>query len=113
MPSGLQLFLDHDTESERQQRPERSLRDLVGVLAENAYWDDYGEQGPGLYARIRVFDSFAEQLRELAPHIGLSVRALGESHFGEAEGESGPVIERIHATLSVDFVTLPGRGGKV
>lgn len=110
---GLQQFWDHPTVSEEFQRPERSLRDLAAVLASSAEWNESGFNGPGLYAKSKVFEPYVEALKEMAPHIGVSVVIFGMSHTGEVDGTQGDIIDKIVAARSVDFVTLPARGGKI
>ena len=110
---GLKSFWDHPTKSEERERPERSLRDLAGVLTEDARWEDAGAEGPGLYGRVKLTGQYREAVKELAPHIGLSIRATGAGREGEAEGRKGRIIEAIVGAKSVDFVTAPGAGGKV
>lgn len=110
---GTHMYWDHPSISEAMERPERSLRDLAAVFLENARWDPNGPKGPGLYTKAKAFPSYREALREMAPHIGPSIRAFGNAHFGEMEGRSGPIVESIVAAQSVDFVTQPGAGGEV
>ena len=110
---GLHMYIDHPTPTEEAERPERSVNGLGGVLESDAYWQDDGPAGPGLYADAKVFAPFKERLDELAPHIGVSIRALGKASKGEAEGKKGNIIEAITAAKSVDFVTTPGAGGRV
>lgn len=111
--AGTKMYWDHPTMSEEIERPERSLRDLAAELTEDAYWDENGPDGPGLYANAKVFGPYREAVDELASHIGVSIRALGRAKQGEAEGRRGPIIEAITQAKSVDFVTEPGAGGKV
>jgi hypothetical protein len=107
---GTPMFLDHPSRAEEHDRPERSVRDIAAVLAEDARYDP---QRKGLVARVQVFPQFRELLSNLAEHIGLSIRADGTSTFGEAEGRSGHIVTAITEALSVDYVTKAGRGGKV
>jgi hypothetical protein len=92
-------------------RPERSLADLAGVLAEDARWSNTPE--PGLYARVQVFAPYRDVIREMAPHIGVSHYVSGESKPGNAEGRQGNIITMIAHVRSVDFVTVAGRGGAI
>lgn len=108
-----QMFWDHPKKSDVYDRPERSIRDLAGILTEAGHYEANGPKGPGIYARMRAFPEFAEALKSLAPHIGLSHYARGPWKEGEAEGRKGPIIEAITDVRSVDFVTLPGRGGAI
>ena len=110
---GLQMYWDHPTQTEERERPERSLRDLAGELVENARYMPDGAWGPGPYARAKVFGTFANTINELAPHIGVSINGRGLAEQGEAEGQEGPIIQEISSVRSVDFVTVPGAGGKI
>lgn len=111
--AGTKMYWDHPTSTEAAERPERSLRDLAGELVTSAHWDAAHADGPGLYADAKVFSPFRESLDQLAPHIGVSIRASGTAVQGEAEGRTGPVIDALLAAMSVDFVTEAGRGGRV
>lgn len=111
--AGLQMYWNHPSKSDEKERPERDLRDLAGVLTEDARWDEQGAKGPGLYSRAKVFSAYRDAVAEMGPYIGLSHYVWGESKTGEAEGKKGDIITRIVAARSVDFVTVPGRGGAI
>ena len=111
--AGLQMFWNHPSKTDEKDRPERDLRDLAGVLTEDAWWDEHGPKGPGVYARAKVFSPYRDAVAEMGPYIGLSHYVWGESKTGEAEGKKGDIITRIVAARSVDFVTVPGRGGAI
>lgn len=112
-PRGTQMFLDHPTMTERNDRPERSVRDLAAVLESDGVWNANGKNGPGLYAFAKVFETWKPLIAELAAHIGVSIRAAAEMSSGEAEGRKGRIIDRLVEAVSVDFVTRAGRGGAV
>lgn len=112
-PAGTHMYLDHPTESEAKERPERSVRDLAAVTVSQPEFREDGLHGPGLYARASVLPQYAPIIDALAPHIGVSIRAHGSFNEGEAEGRKGRVITKIAKGESVDFVTKPGAGGKV
>ncbi len=111
--AGTQMFWNHPSKTDEKDRPERDLRDLAGVLTEDARWDEHGPKGPGVYARAKVFSPYRDAVAEMGPYIGLSHYVWGESKPGEAEGKKGDIITRIVAARSVDFVTVPGRGGAI
>jgi len=111
--AGLQMYWNHPSKSDEKERPERDLRDLAGVLTEDARWDEQGPKGPGLYSRAKIFSAYRDAVAEMGPYIGLSHYVWGESKQGEAEGKKGDIITRIAAARSVDFVTVPGRGGAI
>jgi len=107
-PAGTQMYLDHPTYTESVERPARSVRDLAGVLVEDAVWN-----GQALVAQARVFDTFRHAIAEMADSIGVSIRGGAEVSDGEAEGRRGRIVERIAEVASVDFVTRAGRGGRI
>ena len=111
--AGLQMFWNHPSKTDEKDRPERDLRDLAAVLTEDAWWDEHGPKGPGVYARAKVFSPYRDAVAEMGPYIGLSHYVWGESKPGEAEGRKGEIITRIVAARSVDYVTLAGRGGAI
>jgi hypothetical protein len=110
---GLKMFWNHQTKVEEAQRPEGSLYELAGELTSDARWMDHGPAGSALYADAKVFSAYQATVNELAPSIGVSIRAEGRARDGEAEGKKGPIIERIAVAKSVDFVTSPGAGGEI
>ncbi len=111
--AGTHMYVDHPTASEQVERPERSLRELGGVLVSDAQYQNDPVEGPGLYADAKVFADFQPVLMETAPHIGVSINADGKVREGAAEGRSGAIVEQITGARSVDFVTKAGAGGKV
>ena len=111
--AGTHAYWDHPSLSEEKDRPERSLRDLAGTLTRDAYWDANGPAGPGLYGEAKVASAYRDAVQELAPHIGMSIRAWGRGGVGEAEGRKGKVISELAAARSVDFVTTAGAGGQI
>ncbi|MDP9326506.1 MAG: hypothetical protein M3O87_08245 [Candidatus Dormibacteraeota bacterium] len=110
---GLHMYWDHPTRTEESDRPERSLRDLAAVQVGDSIYDASGPAGPGLYADAKPFDAFRESIEDLASDIGVSIRALGTAHQGEAEGKIGRILDDLVAAESTDFVTVAGRGGEI
>lgn len=109
----LKMYWNHATAVEEAERPEGDLNALAAELVSPARWDDNGAKGPGLYADAKVFGPYQEAVNELAPHIGVSIRANGRATTGTAEGRTGAIIQEIAAARSVDFVTEPGAGGRI
>lgn len=112
-PDGTHMYWNHQTASEEASRPEGDLRDLAAVLVETPHWEESGPYGPGMYSRGKAFGAYKDAVAELAPHIGVSIRAFGSAVKGEAEGRKGRLITELKAGRSVDFVTRPGAGGRV
>jgi guanyl-specific ribonuclease Sa len=111
--AGMKMFMDHQTEAEESERPEGSLKNLMGVLESDARWEDNGPDGPGLYAPVRVYKDFVGFVNERAKDIGNSIRSMGRVRFGQVAGKATKIIEELVAAKSVDFVTTPGAGGKL
>jgi hypothetical protein len=112
-PAGTHMYWDHPSASEAADRPERSLRDLSAVTVGDARWEENGVKGAGLYADAKVMAEYQPALEQLAPHIGVSIRAGGNTTYGEADGKSGELVERITVGKSIDFVTTPAAGGEI
>jgi hypothetical protein len=106
---GTKVFMNHPSVHEENDRPERDVNQLAGKLVSDARFD-----GTGLVAEVEFYSHFAPIIKEMAGDVGLSIRALGESRVGEAEGRQGPIIEALVADplTSVDVVTVAGAGGK-
>lgn len=108
-PAGTHMYIDHPTESEQFDRPERTVKDLAAVLLEDARIG----AGGALVAEARVFSTWRRSLAEMADAIGVSIRGAAEGETGEIAGRRGFVISRLVEGTSVDFVTRAGRGGRV
>lgn len=114
-PKGTHMYWNHPTATDEAMRPERDLTDLAAVLVSDARWVENGPAGDGLYADAKVFDHYRGKIDEMAPHIGVSIRAYGKASVGEAEGRKGRIIDELAASRgnSVDFVTVAGAGGEI
>ncbi|QAY69995.1 hypothetical protein [Xylanimonas protaetiae] len=104
--AGLHCYIDHPSESEQWERPERSIKDLAGVLATDAVFEN-----GGLYADVKVFSAWRKPIADMAESIGMSIRAQAE--VGSTDDNGRPVFSKILSAESVDFVTHAGRGGAV
>lgn len=108
--AGTPLFFDHASESERADRPERSVRDIAAVFTGAATYDPAHE---ALEGDVQIFGPYRDLVAEMAPHIGLSISGSAtDITEGEYEGRRVPVIEDLFAISSVDLVTKAGRGGQ-
>ena len=111
--AGTQMFANHMTEHERAERPEGDINNLAAVFTEDAQWLDDGPKGPALYTRARPKEAFKARLEDWADDTGVSLDASGILAIGEVEGKTMPVVEKLLAVNSVDFVTRAGRGGQI
>jgi hypothetical protein len=107
-PIGTHMFLDHPGRQEESDRPERSVKDLAAVISSTPRME-----GDELVAEADVFAVWQPVIDSIATDIGLSIRALGETEPGSAEGRDGPLVTALTEGISVDFVTRAGAGGKV
>lgn len=106
--AGLAMYLNHPTQTEQYDRPERAVQDLVGKLTSDAVYES-----DGLYADVEFYDSFVAQINEKHEDVGLSIRAHGMTEDAEMDGRFGPVLVALLAADSVDVVTKAGAGGKL
>jgi hypothetical protein len=102
--AGMEMFIDHPTETEEWERPERSIRDYAGVFLEDA---TVGEDG-ALYTVCKVFSGVNNLIKDKWEHIGVSINAW----CNEPIAETG-VVPVFAGVRSVDFVTAPGAGGGI
>lgn len=102
--AGTEMFIDHPTESEEWERPERSIRDYAGVFLEDA---TVGEDG-ALYTVCKVFSGVNELIRDKWEHIGVSINAWCDQPISETG-----IVPVFAGVRSVDFVTAPGAGGAI
>ena len=102
--AGTEMFIDHPTETEEWERPERSIRDYAGVFLEDA---TVGEDG-ALYTVCKVFSGVNDLIKDKWEHIGVSINAW----CADPISENG-IVPPIAGVRSVDFVTTPGAGGAI
>lgn len=105
-PAGTMMMVDHATEAQDWERPEGSIKDLAGVLTEDARWDD---NLSALVAEAKIFEHWRPILESMRDEIGISIRASGEVE----EADGGRIVKRLVEGRSIDFVTRAGRGGRV
>jgi hypothetical protein len=102
--AGVQMFSNHLSEDERVNRPEGDVNNLVGVLESDAVFEE-----DGLYADLKIFEHKKSWLKEVAPYVGLSIRASGTV---EESDDGTPHLKQFTEVFSVDVVTKAGAGGK-
>jgi hypothetical protein len=108
---GTQMFMNHATDAEEAMRPEGDLNQLAAVLNKDAYWDQNGAKGPGLYSEAILFSDHADKILEKGPYTGCSINAAIKATEGTVDGRSGRIATEFVRGYSVDFVTKAGAGG--
>ena len=102
-PRGTHSFVNHTTAVEDAERPEGDLRNLAGVLLEDARWD-----GERLVAEARIGSAWRDFVDEFGEFIGVSISAAAEI------ADDGTVMKlHPHPFNRVDLVTRAGRGGEI
>lgn len=104
-PKGTQMHVDH---ADAYETGVRSVGTLAAVLTEDARWD-----GNALVAEARPIGQNGQLIRDAAEVIGVSISAAATFGEGVIDGHATTVIEALHPhpLNTVDFVTVPGRGG--
>lgn len=97
-PKGTHSYVDHPSSSE----PGRSPKNLMGVLAEDAHYED----GVGVVANLEILPHWKDFVEAVAPHTGLSIYAMGDSDL-----DGNVTILEAAVDNSVDLVSYAGRGG--
>ncbi len=112
---GCKAFADHPAKSQEADRPERSVRDIVGYYPKVWAGDDGSIKG-----RLRVIGEavqwlwpmILETVKNGAGLVFTSINALGKVKPGEIEGRKGMVVEGIVKANSADVVTQAAAGGQ-
>lgn len=110
---GTQLYIDHPRASEQDDIPERSLTTLAGVFEDEPWAVREADGTLVMRTNVRVFGPWQPLIREAWQSIGLSINGGGTGEYGERDGREGMIIEALTHGRSVDFVTVPGAGGRV
>lgn len=106
------IYINHATAAEEAARPAGDWHKLAGALDGNAYWDEAGKMGPGLYGNALFTSDYAPLVKEKAPFTGMSIRAEGVAEAGQKRNGL-PVLKQLTSAESVDVVTRAGAGGMI
>lgn len=108
--AGLKMYIDHPTDREDREKPERSVKDYVSIIKES--WYDEGKA----MGRIHIHDEWLwGKMKDpvFRESIGISINAAGSRYMKTIDGEQMEVIEKIGGARSVDWVTEAGARGRV
>ena len=110
---GAKAYADHPGKEERRNRPERSIRDIVGYYTAPRHGSGSTMADMKVLGEARqwLWPLIQETVATRVPLVGLSINALGTTKLGEAEGKRGIIVEAITHAHSVDVVTTPAAGG--
>lgn len=111
LPKGTHVYFNHPTESEEWERGgARDIRDFVGVLTEDATYED---DEKALYSKIRFNKSAADLVEDAFEDIALSIDIR---KFELSENEEGiPVVDKLGYSPLNNVAVVPrgGRDGKI
>lgn len=108
--AGLKMYLNHPTDREEYERPERSLDEWISTITE-AWYEDGKAMGL-VHVHNKDFMDMLED-KVFMEHVGISINASGRRHEAMISGEKMEIIDRIFAPRSVDWVTEAGARGRV
>lgn len=118
---GAQCYADHPTPSEERERPERSVRHLVGHFVEARFVDGNPAEVRAKFVPISGAGyEWVTSLIESAlaspkgrPLVGLSIEGFGHApDQKDIDGKTYNVVREITSLGSVDLVTRAGAGGR-
>lgn len=94
IPAGAQSFINHG---------ERDPEKMIGVFPDGGYFD---EAEKAVVAELEVFPHWKEWVETVAPHVGMSLYAMGEA---DENGNVTAILE--DAYNGADLVSRPGLQG--
>jgi len=112
---GTQAYADHPTKTEMKDRPERSIRDLIGDYTSVRLDESNGVTS--IKAQLNTLES-AEWVRPLLTRATESSNLCGASIHADGtvipKGRDGvDLVESIKSVFSTDIVTRPNAGGAI
>ena len=113
-PVGTLVHADHQTWGEAYDRPEQSVKTIIGAIATEPKLDTV-DGVEGLYANVEFTEEWAPRVEQIAPFVGLSIST---QYIADETAEREDGVETVAAfvpfpTNSVDLVTVPGAKGKL
>ena len=111
---GVKMYADHETKSEEQDSPVRSVKAWVASLQNVSMNDEGNVVGDATIVEPWLQIKLAT-LRDngLLSEMGVSINAIGTATKATIEGVKTNNVERLIRARSVDFVTEAGAGGGV
>lgn len=128
---GQQFYIDHPSEDEEENRPERSIRDLAGYFSDcqvgTTKDEETGETLAACYATLNFSNSepgrlaqeqvktalqYQKQFPGKDVYAGISINGGGVSHPGTIRDMAVNMVTEIEEAFSADIVTKPARGGR-
>lgn len=107
-PVGTKINADHQSWREKDDRPEGSIKTMIGVIA-----TEPTVEPDGAYAEVEFLDEWASTIEQIAPFVGLSIHAQAE--WTEETEDGFPIVTAFvpNPLNTVDVVTVAGAKGKL
>lgn len=102
---GVPMYADHPTRSEEHERPERSVRDLVGRVTESRFQEGKIRARARLSATAGWLKTLVQE--KIAGDLSINAQGRGRKEDGKF------IVEAITAARSADFVTTGAARGRV
>lgn len=116
---GLQAYLNHPTQSEERERPERDVRYLAGQFREARFIEGNPAEVRAIFTpggmdkdRVTTLIESALDSPEDKPLIGISIDGAGRVERADIAGKTYNVVREVAHIGSADIVTRAGAGGK-
>ncbi len=114
---GAQCYVNHPSQSEEIDRPERDVRDLVGYYTNVKANDDgtamiadlildKSQLGKDMFEKIKEAIAYKDKYPD-KNYFAISINANGDTHKEEKNGEEINVVDGIKSVESADLVTKP------
>lgn len=107
-PVGTKINADHQSWREKDERPEGSIKTIIGVIATEPV-----AEADGAYAEVEFLDEWAPRMEQIAPFVGLSIHAQAE--WSEEADDGLPIVSSFvpNPMNTVDVVTVAGAKGQL
>lgn len=120
--NGAQSYADHPSKFDDSNRPERSIRDLIGYYFDDRIVEVDGKIAIAAKMKVQEGADWALGLVKEAidynkkfpdkTYVGISINADGDTSPNERDGQQVNDVTSITEAFSADMVTKPARGGK-
>lgn len=123
MFEGVKAYADHPSKSEESDRPERSIKDIVGYYHSPKFVEVGGRGAISAILKINDGSSYDwawDLVKEAVSYsgkfkdkdlVGISINAFGNSHPVEMKDQLVNVVDDLTEVQSADIVTQAGAGG--
>jgi len=112
---GLKAYADHPRRTDERERPERSIRDVIGHFEDATFQENevrarfHAITGPGFEWVASLIES---SLNGSGSLVGISIDGDGQAEPGQVDSKPCNIVRHIETLKSADVVTAAGAGGR-